>query len=169
MRKIILLIKDESQSKEELVQKIWGYQYDPLRHDPLIYSSMNKVRRLLSPHGDWIQLTENGYQIQKNIKVIIKNTLKQKSIHQKVVEAPVLQSATNKIKVSPKWHKHAKDLNFRQLQVLDYLKNQNSISVLELSNKLLISKPTATRDLSKLHKLGILSRVGHGRATRYFL
>lgn len=170
LRKIILLIKDESQTKEELVQKVWGYQYDPFRHDPLIYSSMNKVRKLLSPHGDWIQLTENGYQIQKNIKVIIKNTLKQKSLHQKVKEEPVLRNVpNNKIKVPPKWHKHAKDLNFRQLQVLDYLKNQNSISVLELSQKLLISKPTATRDLSKLHKLGILSRAGHGRATRYFL
>jgi DeoR/GlpR family transcriptional regulator of sugar metabolism len=49
------------------------------------------------------------------------------------------------------------------------MKKNNSISILELSTKLEISKPTATRDLSQLYKLGILKRVGKGRATRYLI
>ena len=165
LRKIILHIKDRPMSKEDLVNEIWGYEYDPSRHDPLIYSAMNKVRKLLEPHGDWIGLNEEGYHIQKAVKVIIKNTLKQ-NLQNKPL--PSL-SATKKIKVKPQLASKYKDLNIRQLQVLDYLKKNHSISILELSSKLDISKPTATRDLSKLYSLRILKRAGKGRATRYFL
>lgn len=169
LRKIILLIKDEPKSKEQLVQEIWGYEYDPLRHDKLIYSSINKVRKLLAPHSEWIQLTELGYQIQKSVKIIIKNTLKNNSSQLPAAKTPQLDSRNRKPKIHNQWAKYAKDLNFRQMQIMDYLKSHHSISVQELSTKLLISKPTATRDLSKLYDLGILTRVGQGRATRYFL
>lgn len=169
LRKIILLIKDAPKTKEQLVQEIWGYEYDPLRHDTLIYSSINKVRKLLAPHSDWIQLTEDGYQIQKSVKIIIKNTLKQKSPQNQSQTPAQLSPKKSKPKIQSRWAKHAKDLNFRQMQIMDYLKTHPSISVLELSSKLLISKPTATRDLSKLYDLGILTRVGQGRATRYLL
>ncbi len=169
LRKIILLIKDSPKSKEQLVQKIWGYEYDPLRHDTLIYSSINKVRKLLAPRSDWIQLTENGYQIQKSIKVIIKNTLKQKTPNEARENTPQLHAEKTKLKVPARWAKYLKDLNFRQMQILDYLKQNDSISVLELASKLMISKPTATRDLSKLHAVGMLKRVGRGRATRYYI
>lgn len=169
LRKIILLIKDSPQSKEQLVQEIWGYSYDPLRHDTLIYSSINKIRKLLSPRSDWIVLTEKGYQIRQNVKVIIKNTLKQQSVSEDTPSSIKLQTQKTKVVVPAKWAKHLKELNFRQIQILDYLKHNPSLSVLELSHKLKISKPTATRDLSKLHALGILIRVGQGRATRYYL
>ncbi len=169
LRKIILLIKDEPKSKEQLVQEIWGYQYDPLRHDTLIYSSVNKIRKLLAPHPEWIQLTESGYQIQKSVKIIIKNSLKQISPPSQTAPTPQLDTKNRKPKIQARWAKYAKDLNFRQMQILDYLKTHPSISVLDLSSRLLISKPTATRDLSKLYDLGILTRVGQGRATRYFL
>jgi DNA-binding winged helix-turn-helix (wHTH) protein len=169
LRKIILLIKDEPKSKEQLVQEIWGYNYDPLRHDTLIYSSINKVRKLLAPHAEWIQLTESGYQIQKSVRIIIKNTLKQNSSPLQTAKTPQLESKNRKPKIQARWAKYAKDLNFRQMQIMDYLKTHPSISVQELSSRLLISKPTATRDLSKLYDLGILTRVGQGRATRYFL
>ncbi len=170
LRKILVLLKDSPKSKEDLVREIWGYEYDPLRHDSLVYSSINKIRHLLAPHADWVQLTEDGYVLSKAVKVIIKNNLKTSPLIKN--KSPLdLKSLPQKAKVRlpPKWSKHLKDLNFRQIQILDYLKNHSSISVQELSAKLLISKPTATRDLSKLYDLCIVSRVGQGRATRYFL
>jgi len=169
LRKIIVLLRGRAQSKEDLVRQIWGYEYDPLRHDALIYSSINKVRKLLEPYGDWISLSEEGYSIRKDIKVIIKNVLK---VSDKIpgVKTPQLSesppAATKNARALPAAFK---DLNFRQLQIIDYLKKNTSISILELSTKLAISKPTATRDLSQLHKLGILKRVGKGRATRYLI
>jgi DNA-binding winged helix-turn-helix (wHTH) protein len=170
LRKILALIKSAPQSKESLVREVWGYDYDPLRHDSLVYSSINKIRKLLEPHADWIQLTEEGYCLSSSIKVIIKNNLKPSALEKKSPLVTTTSPPTEtKVRLPAKWAKHLKDLNFRQIQILDYLKNNTSISVQELSTKLLISKPTATRDLSKLHELSIVSRVGQGRATRYFL
>lgn len=167
LRKIIVLLKANAQSKEALVEQIWGYQYDPLRHDTLVYSSINKVRKLLSPYSDWIVLTEDGYRIRADIKVIIKNTLKS-SDKKTMAQSPQLGThPTQLTKPARTQSKIFKDLNFRQLQIVDYLNKNTSISIFELSQKLEISKPTATRDLSQLHRLGILKRIGKGRATRY--
>jgi DNA-binding transcriptional ArsR family regulator len=170
LRKVIFLIKDNPLSKEALVREIWGYEYDPQRHATLIYSSINKVRKLLEPHGDWITLSEEGYHIQKNVKVIIKNSLRQKKEIAQKNTAPLLNTLHPQKKMTNKslLPKNFKDLNFRQLQVIDYLKQNSSINIFELSSKLHISKPTATRDLSKLVELGIVTRIGKGRATRYF-
>lgn len=169
LRKILLLLRERPQTKEELVQQIWGYQYDPLRHDPLIYSSMNKVRRFLENYADWIELSEEGYRIKAGVKVILKNNLKRET------KMTALDALVDKAKTTqPEFIKASRpmdlqNLNFRQMQVLEYLRKNQSISIYELSSKLEISKPTATRDLSQLHKLGKLRRVGKGRATRYLL
>lgn len=167
LRKIALLLRQGPHSKEVLVQKVWGYEYDPLRHDTLIYSSINKLRKLLEPHGDWISLSEEGYFIRSDVKVVIKNLLKtgeKTSVKSLSALSPVPRKPAAQTLPA-----ELKDLNFRQLQILNYLKRNASLSIRELSLKLEISKPTATRDLSQLHKLGILKRVGKGRATRYLI
>lgn len=169
LRKILLLLRDRPCTKEELVEQIWGYQYDPLRHDPLIYSSMNKVRRFLENYADWIELSEEGYRMKADVKVIIKNNLKREakmtSLDSLIDKAQTTRALTQKATDSM----DLQNLNFRQMQVLEYLRRNQSISIFELSSKLEISKPTATRDLSQLHKMGKLKRVGKGRATRYLL
>jgi DNA-binding winged helix-turn-helix (wHTH) protein len=170
LRKIILFLNDSPKSKEDLVREVWGYDYDPLRHDSLVYSSINKIRKLLAPHEDWMQLTEEGYCLSRNVKVIVKNNLTTSFLSKKTRTTDrKVQPLKAKARLPSKWSKHLKDLNFRQIQILDYLKEDSSISVQELSTRLLISKPTATRDLSRLYELGIVSRIGLGRATRYFL
>lgn len=169
LRKILLLLRERPHTKEELVQKIWGYHYDPLRHDPLIYSSMNKVRRFLENYADWIELSEDGYRIKAGVKVILKNNLKRDNrmttLDALIEKPPAATTPAPKTSATLELH----NLNFRQMQVLEYLRRNHSISIYELSTKLEISKPTATRDLSQLHKMGKLQRVGKGRATRYLL
>lgn len=169
LRKILLLLRDRACTKEELVQQIWGYEYDPLRHDPLIYSSMNKVRRFLENYADWIELSEEGYRIKAGVKVIIKNNLKRES-KMTSLDALIEKAQSTRVHAPPSHSAmDLQNMNFRQMQVLEYLRKNQSISIYELSTKLEISKPTATRDLSQLHKLGKLRRVGKGRATRYLL
>lgn len=166
MRKILLMIRQEPQTKEQLIQNIWGYNYDPLRHDPLIYSTINKIRKVLGLYGDWILLTEQGYVMKREVKVIFKNSLKTSTkAAQKKTKALVVTASERK----RRWDDNFKHLNFRQIQIVDYLKVNPSLSISELSEHLDISKPTATRDLSHLFKLGILKRAGKGRATRYFI
>lgn len=166
-RKILLLVREEPQSKEQLIESVWGYQYDPLRHDPLIYSTINKIRKMLEDYSDWIVLTEEGYRIRSDVKVIFKNSLKMKTTNT-VVRAKTLPASHAPLKQKP-WQDEFKHLNFRQLQIVDYLKENASLSISELATKLDISKPTATRDLSQLYSIGILKRAGKGRATRYFI
>lgn len=169
LRKILLLLRDRPCTKEQLVEHIWGYSYDPLRHDPLIYSSMNKVRKFLENYADWIELSEDGYRIKAGVRVIIKNNLK--SEDKKSTLNALVEKAQEHRAVPIRFGQQMdiQNLNFRQMQVLEYLKKNHSISILELSSRLEISKPTATRDLSQLHKMGKLKRVGKGRATRYLL
>ncbi|MBY0316381.1 MAG: DeoR family transcriptional regulator [Bdellovibrionales bacterium] len=157
LRKLLLLCRREPQSKESLVQKIWGYEYDPLRHDSLIYSSTNKLRKVLEPYSAWFQLTESGYRVRSDVKVLFRNSTKD------------ISPTTPREKIDPVAMKHLQSLNFRQIQVIDYLKKNQTISIGELSLNMSISKPTATRDLSQLHQLDIVVRVGQGRATRYLL
>lgn len=169
LRKILLLLRDRPCTKEELVEQIWGYAYDPLRHDPLIYSSMNKVRKFLENYGDWIELSEDGYRIKAGVKVIIKNNLKRNDKMASLTALVEKTQAQQSPAVKASKNFDLQNMNFRQMQVLEYLRKNHSISIFELSSKLEISKPTATRDLSQLHKMGKLKRVGKGRATRYLL
>lgn len=164
LRKILILLKDKPCSKEELVEQIWGYTYDPLRHDPLIYSAINKLRTLLENYSEWVELSEIGYKIKSGVTVIIKTNLDQNTQTAELMNS----EHSNQIK-SPQMDlpKDIENLNYRQIQILEFLKQNSSISIHELSTKLEISKPTATRDLSQLYKMGKLRRVGKGRATRY--
>jgi len=50
----------------------------------------------------------------------------------------------------------------RQLEILEILKKQKSVSVAELSRKLFASEPTVRRDLAYLEKQGYLKRVYGG-------
>jgi hypothetical protein len=57
-------------SKQDLVETVWGYRcYSPLRHDPMVYSAMSSLRRLLGPFHAWIRVTEAGYALMPGLVV----------------------------------------------------------------------------------------------------
>src|SRR5690606_25293127 len=57
--------------KEDLVKAIWGYAYHPGRHDPLIYSTISRVRSALGDRADWLEFTERGYRLRPGIGVTL--------------------------------------------------------------------------------------------------
>jgi DeoR/GlpR family transcriptional regulator of sugar metabolism len=59
-------------------------------------------------------------------------------------------------------------LNHRQLAILRKFRNKEFFDVQACKTLFKVSQITATRDLSGLHKLALIQRVGKGRATRYF-
>src|SRR5262249_21942253 len=65
-------------SKEELIEKLWGYRYDPLRHDSLIYQTVSRLRQLLGTHGRWIEATERGYRLNAGVEVRFHQVLEKK-------------------------------------------------------------------------------------------
>lgn len=154
--KILGLLSKGEVGKEELVTQIWGYQYDPLRHDSLVYSAISKLRASLKWASRWIESTDYGYRLSPHVKV----TFFGQETGKKEKTAKIKQ----KVILNP-------ELNIRQNLILESLLNGsrsfwNQKACREEFN---VSTMTATRDLAEMVKRGIIRRVGRGRATVYVL
>ncbi len=152
LRKILELLSHSHQSKAELVEKVWGYTYDPSRHDALIYTSISKLRQLLG--RAWIEADGKGYRLSSGVKL---------QMHADAV--PEL----NDIRTAPRSSLTNSSLNFRQLRILQAFGNRSkdSVGVEDVMRDLKVSRATATRDLAALTDGGYLFRLGRARATRY--
>ncbi|PIU67350.1 MAG: hypothetical protein COS84_04755 [Armatimonadetes bacterium CG07_land_8_20_14_0_80_40_9] len=60
-------------------------------------------------------------------------------------------------------------LNKRQREVLEYIKTEGNITNREYRRLFNVHRDTAHSDLSTLCKIGVLDRIGEGRAVRYIL
>ncbi|MBY0516364.1 MAG: DeoR family transcriptional regulator [Bacteriovoracaceae bacterium] len=136
-------------TKEEIIKNVWGYQYHPLRHDPLIYNTVLNLRKRLGSFSEWLETTEKGYRLHPGIQVKVLNTIdKPANIH------------------SVNLSSH---LNHRQLNFLKKLKADVFIHVKKYQEQFGVSEITACRDLAMLQREGYVLRVGRARATRYVL
>jgi hypothetical protein len=51
-------------SKEEIVQRVWGVDYHPLRHDAALFTNIMRLRRLLGQGGeDILRVGDGGYRL----------------------------------------------------------------------------------------------------------
>lgn len=140
-------------NKSELVEKIWGYSYHPLRHDPLVYAALSSLRKSLGQYAHWIVTSEEGYSLRTDVRVL-------KAAH-----------LSRKKEISPNRSTLPKviELNHRQIQALEYLQQIRFMSTKIYVELIKTSEITACRDLSSLSKKGYVLRIGHGRATQYTL
>lgn len=61
-------------SKEDLVEKIWGQEYNPSVHDNKVYVTIKRLRKLIEPDYDkphYIFRGKNGYYLNKAAKVLL--------------------------------------------------------------------------------------------------
>lgn len=143
-------------TKEELVSAIWGYEYNPLRHDSLLYTLISRLRTLLGVCAEWLENEDEGYQLRNDVQIVFKEITSREPTNEEV-EARIEEISDSQ-------------LNMRQLAILEHLKKNKKWLVPEDCVDLFqTSKVTATRDLSHLVKQGLVLRVGKGRATRYGL
>lgn len=143
-------------SKEELVASIWGYDYNPLRHDSLLYTLISRLRTLLGVCAEWLENEDEGYQLRSDVQVVFKDLAAREAVSEEA-EARIEEISDSQ-------------LNMRQLAILEHLKKNRKWLVPEDCVDLFqTSKVTATRDLSHLVKVGLVIRIGKGRATRYGL
>jgi len=141
-------------SKEQLIQRVWGYKYDRLRHDSLIYPAISRLRHLLGEQGVWIEVTEGGYRLRTGVNVYSYRRLELARSQEEKIEAAH----------QPEF---AELLNYRQIGILRQFDKREFIDV-EMCRRLFnVSKITASRDLSALYKERLVRRHGKGRATRY--
>lgn len=153
-RSLIMQISSAHQTKAELIEKTWGYSYDPSRHDSLVYNAISKLRKDLGPAGKWIEADEKGYKLKSGVKVISRID----ELEAEKTTAPQLL---------PQYIRPG--LNIRQSRIMIDFERHNidAINVEKWMTKFTVSRATATRDLADLVKMSYLVPVGRARATYY--
>lgn len=64
-------------SKEDLVERIWGQEYNPSVHDNKVYVTIKRLRKLIEPDYDkphYIFRGKNGYYLNKSAKILVERS-----------------------------------------------------------------------------------------------
>lgn len=159
--KLLISLASGVSNKSEMIQQVWEYEYDPLRHDNVIYTAIRSLRRALGEAGGWIETIDSGYRysIDRKFKISKKISNKENLIpNHELLNSIKLGTDTL---LSP--------LNYRQLKALDHIKTAEYLDVLTYQKKFSVSEATASRDLRHLKKCGFVISIGKARATKYLL
>lgn len=162
-QKILLKLAGGFTTKEDLVHTVWGYVYDPLRHDSMIYSALSNLRKILGVKNNFIETSELGYKLTAQLLNLVTNTSTTKT--DKDVTIPVHQNSIISQLAMNDFIKLG--LNSRQIQMMIFLETHPFISVKNAVQMFATSEITANRDLRYLHQKNLVLRIGQGRATQY--
>lgn len=155
IRQSLLLLARQNLSKKQFIEYLWGYEYDSYRHDTLVYTLVGRVREFLGPHADLLKMQDNLIElVQTQVRVYDHQMLKPETTEKE--QATVIEG-------------QVQNLNFRQIELIDFLEKNRFIGVQEASQILHVPKITACRDLSDLLKQKIVTKSGQARATKYRL
>lgn len=154
LRKLGIFLSAKERSKDEIIRHVWGYDYHPLRHDPLIYAAIGKLRRLLGTKSDFIRATDRGYCLREGVRLAVHRPQELQAVAEPQFAEPVLRALEH-------------SLNLRQLKILKALESGRALDAPGCSRMLAVAQITASRDLNYLVQQRLLVRLGKGRATRY--
>lgn len=155
---ILQAMRKKAVGKEALIQRVWGYKYEPLRHDQLVYGAINALKRKLGRAARLIESTIDGWQLKNSIWSE-KNT-KQVAAKGFIGTEPAAKAFDA-----------VSGLNLRQLKALRSLKDGSveAWNIRSYAKKMKTSPMTAFRDLKGLLGLGRIHSLGRGRSTVYCL
>lgn len=142
-------------SKKELIEVFWGYEYNPIIHDSLIYNTINRIKKLDSLIASFIEI---------DIDVSITKDCQIYGLERKVAdERPEVYVSEESLSTD-----ETKDiLNFRQLLFLKNSFSGEMITPKSYREHFEVSRITATRDLKELAELGYIIPRGKTRSIRY--
>ena len=155
--RILRLLSNGTVGKDDLVREAWGYTYDQLRHDPMIYTALASLRKSLGPVGFWIETQDQGWALKnrgQQVTFTDRETIE--------VEPPTIQPGKESLVASS-----VSDLNWRQMKAISKSKLKEPWTVPRYKDMFEVSTMTAWQDLYALAKAGYLTRIGRGRATVY--
>jgi len=160
--KLLLRLTHGSCLKRDVVEAVWGYRYEPDRHDRLLAVAVSRIRKALGEGSDWLEL--QGDRLALRDQVLIKVWPAPKPAHQfgKALEISSMRPRMNS-------DQNKSRLRVRQLQVLSELATRGDIGVRDVTQRFGVSRASALRDLNELVDSGFLVRLGETRATRYVL
>lgn len=149
--KLIQLLSEGPQSKDDIVKKIWGYHYEAYRHDPLVHAALVRLRKALGMGDNGILFSKDKYFLRPGVQVTQFHHTKPK----------INENLKNEI--------FNLSLNYRQIKILTQLRSTNECSIRDLMFLLNAKKITVNRDLVGLLQMGLIIRSGQGKASRYHL
>ncbi len=141
-------------SKQELIERVWGYKYAPLRHDSLVYRSISRFRQMLGANASWLEATATGYRLAPDVSVQFHRS--------ETVIVPRGPTVIPEPTVTD-------GMNYRQVKILERLQTDDFINVKVCQTLFDVSEITARRDLAELYRVSLVQRIGKGRATQYRL
>lgn len=149
--------------KEQLTKIVWGYDYDPLRHDSMIYTALAALRKALGPIGHWVETRDDGWTLHDRGFAV--------SFVNKSGENVAAKNVTNDMRDAASDEFDEAQLNWRQIKALNAglskKRTNEPWTVPDYKDVFHVSTMTAWRDLDGLAKTGYLKRIGKGRATVY--
>jgi hypothetical protein len=159
IRQSLLLLSRQNLSKKQFVEYLWGYEYDSYRHDTLVYTLVGRLREFLGPNADLLKMQDNLIElVQTQVRVYDHHELKPE-----LIQKDITHTQENRAQ-QLNFH-----LNFRQIELIDYLGKNRFIGAQQASEILHVPKITACRDLADLLKQKLITKSGRARATRYSL
>lgn len=166
--RLIVRLADGACTRKEAIEQIWGYRYEAERHDRLLAVAVSRVRKVLGGKLKWVEM--EGARLVLQDQVLIRYWSGRKD----AVGARILKNvvalgtpAQDSSVISSAAVANAPRLRIRQLQVLRDLDKRGDVGVPDLVRRFGISRSSALRDLNELVELGLLTRMGDTRATRY--
>lgn len=151
-----LIIKDRIVSKSLLIEIVWGYTYDPIRHDAIVYASMQNLRKVLGRYSYWIETSENGWQLNVDLQFTdLRTSGSNKTFTVQQTKASILTGP------------YHSDLNHRQTVALEEIPKIGFWTVPNYKKNFSISTMTAYRDLADLVAKKLFFTRGHGKLTTY--
>ncbi len=155
--KLLRELSKGTRTKADLVRAAWGYEYDPLRHDPMIYTALATLRRTLESVGHWVETQDEGWALRdRGARVTFADS-----------GARVLELIENDATDVDDIDIPDEQLNWRQVRVIASAGKSDALTVHAYRKQFTVSTMTAWRDLDGLTKRGFLKRIGQGRATAY--
>jgi DNA-binding winged helix-turn-helix (wHTH) protein len=154
--KLIKQLSGDFVDKQELIEKVWGYRYDPLRHDSLVYGALSSLRRLLGERGTWLENSEKGWRFLPGLIWMDLRETAQEVRNEEAFANLVASPATD-------------ELSLRQQKAMAEIRRREQWVIRAYRSFFHVSTMTAFRDLDDLEKKGYLRRMGKGRATCYVL
>ncbi len=157
---LLRLLAAGSASKETLVAGLWGLRrYRPERHDPLVRTTIHRLRAFLEPRSEWVTVTAHGYGLAVPVHT------SSPAEAGEPLEAPMQE---DEIDDAPPARLGAEASTAAVDQrVVEGLARMGEASVPELAGALELSESTVLRAARRLVHAGKIVRSGAARATRY--
>ncbi|MBX3261467.1 MAG: winged helix-turn-helix transcriptional regulator [Labilithrix sp.] len=154
-------IATRAMTKDELVMQVWGIKaYRAERHDPLVHTTVSRLRTALGPAGAWIRVTDAGYAMSEGVALMHLGGAIEG------VDPPTLEDERPRSSAPSGAEARQKAADARREEIARLLARE-PLSTSEIATQLGISEMTAFRVLSVMVKDGVIERTGQGKRTRY--